>query len=281
MTIIFDGTLGITSPGGDTSNTSHSTPIVKSPSALTLQTNGSTRAMTIDTSQNVLIGSELTSGSSKLMVSNTLNYTHINNGNSTVNGSVPWLATFNNANASSATFGWALYDSNADGSLNIYKRNSSTTGDHVMRMDRNIGAVTIPNQPRFQAGDSALGSVTSGSILVLNEYVYNPTNNYNTTNGRFTAPIAGFYQFNFCIRFDSVPSSISFIRIRPLRNNAHIEYYAGDAIFGSNMGGVNYLHSAMAFGISLNSGDYVTLEFSTGGGYSSSCFGGFSGYLVA
>jgi hypothetical protein len=56
MAIIFDGTQGITSPGGDTSNTSHSTPIVKSPSALVFQTNGSTEAMRITTSQNVGIG---------------------------------------------------------------------------------------------------------------------------------------------------------------------------------------------------------------------------------
>ena len=62
MPIIFDGTLGITSPGGDTSNTSHSTPIVKSPSALVFQTNGSTEAMRITTSQNVGIGTTNPSG---------------------------------------------------------------------------------------------------------------------------------------------------------------------------------------------------------------------------
>ena len=56
MTIIFDGTNGITSPGGDTANTSYTSPILRSASSLTLQTNGSTTAVTIDTSQNVGIG---------------------------------------------------------------------------------------------------------------------------------------------------------------------------------------------------------------------------------
>jgi len=56
MAIILDGTLGITTPGGDTSAVSYTTPIVKSPSSLTLQTNGTTTAVTIDTSQNVGIG---------------------------------------------------------------------------------------------------------------------------------------------------------------------------------------------------------------------------------
>jgi len=75
MAIIFDGTQGITSPGGDTSNTSHSTPIVRSPSALTLQTNGSTTAVTINTSQNVGIGTTSPSSygpdGSRLAVVNT------------------------------------------------------------------------------------------------------------------------------------------------------------------------------------------------------------------
>ena len=55
MTIIFDGTQGITTPT-ETANNSVTTPVVKSGSALTLQTNGSTTAVTIDTSQNVGIG---------------------------------------------------------------------------------------------------------------------------------------------------------------------------------------------------------------------------------
>jgi len=65
MAIIFDGTQGITTPA-ETANNSVTTPIVRSPSGLTLQTNGSTTAMTIDTSQNVGIG--LTSPTSKLTV---------------------------------------------------------------------------------------------------------------------------------------------------------------------------------------------------------------------
>jgi len=56
MAIIFDGTLGITSPGGDTSNTSHTTPIVKSSANLVFQTNGTTEAMRILANGNVGIG---------------------------------------------------------------------------------------------------------------------------------------------------------------------------------------------------------------------------------
>ena len=53
MTITLNGTTGISSPGGDTATVSLATPLISSPSSLTLQTNGSTTAVTIDTAQNV------------------------------------------------------------------------------------------------------------------------------------------------------------------------------------------------------------------------------------
>ena len=55
MSIILDGTSGITSPGGDTASVSVATPIIKSPSSLTLQTNGSTTAVTVNTAQGVQV----------------------------------------------------------------------------------------------------------------------------------------------------------------------------------------------------------------------------------
>jgi hypothetical protein len=68
MAITLDGTNGITSPGGDVASVSLATPILKSSGSLTLQTNGSTTAVTVDTSQNVGIGTS--SPSQKLVVSN-------------------------------------------------------------------------------------------------------------------------------------------------------------------------------------------------------------------
>lgn len=64
MTIIFDGTNGITSPA-QTSNTSVTTPIVTSTGSLTLKSNNTT-AVTVDTSQNVLVGTAvIPSGATK------------------------------------------------------------------------------------------------------------------------------------------------------------------------------------------------------------------------
>ena len=66
MSIILDGTSGITSPGGDTASVSYTTPIVKSGSSLTLQTNGSTTAVTVTTGQKIGVGT--TAPISKLTV---------------------------------------------------------------------------------------------------------------------------------------------------------------------------------------------------------------------
>lgn len=55
MTVTINGDTGISSPGGDTASVSYGSPILKSASSLTFQTNGSTTAMTINTSQNVLV----------------------------------------------------------------------------------------------------------------------------------------------------------------------------------------------------------------------------------
>lgn len=281
MPIIFDGTLGITSPGGDTSNTSHTTPIVRSPSTLTLQTNGSTRAMTIDTSQNVLIGSELTSGSSKLMVSNTLNFTHINNGNSTVNGSVPWLATFNNANASSATFGWAFYDSNADGSLHLYKRNSSTTGDLVMRMDRNNGTVTIPSQVVFhahnQSGFSQQSCPNEQTVLQFLQVALNVGSGYNNSNYRFTAPVSGRYYVYCQARFDN---QNAYSRLYITKNGSTDVWIPGIHNISPNQS-LQYFSMSVSGVLQLNAGDYIEARGgSSNGSGTHQGEGSFGAYLL-
>jgi hypothetical protein len=77
MAIILDGTLGITTPGGDTSAVSYTTPIVKSPSSLTLQTNGTTTAVTIDTNQGVGLNGSVSSewaSSGILQINNSAAY---------------------------------------------------------------------------------------------------------------------------------------------------------------------------------------------------------------
>ena len=55
------------------------------------------------------------------------------------------------------------------------------------------GYVTMPNQPCFRAtnGSSSIGA----GVITLTQADFDVTSSYNTSNGRFTAPVTGHYLF--------------------------------------------------------------------------------------
>ena len=68
-------------------------------------------------------------------------YTSIGSGNRTPGGAEPWLGVFDNSDIASATHGWGLYDSNADGSFQIWNKNNNTTAYKTFTIKRggNVG----------------------------------------------------------------------------------------------------------------------------------------------
>ena len=56
--------------------------------------------------------------------------------------------------------------------------------------------VTMPQQPSFAASRTG-GNVGNGNTIVFNSVKFNVGSHYNNSNGRFTAPTAGKYQFSF------------------------------------------------------------------------------------
>ena len=69
-------------------------------------------------------------------------------------------------------------------------------GTTRLRIDNN-GYVTTPSQPSFRATKSGSSFNTGGGIVVFDQNQHNTGSNYNTSNGRFTAPIAGTYIFHY------------------------------------------------------------------------------------
>ena len=59
------------------------------------------------------------------------------------------------------------------------------------------------NNPSFRAGLSANTTFNQSTDIIFNDtgstWHYNLGNHYNTSNGRFTAPVSGVYQFNACV----------------------------------------------------------------------------------
>lgn len=144
------------------------------------------------------------------------------------------------------------------GALRVYDGNSST---ERMRIDAS-GRVTLPYQPSFRAYATTAQTPGSQVVIVFNNdsatNMFNIGSHYNTTNGRFTAPVTGVYVFQVSLLFSGMTagqggdtaiykngaSIISFNRRR----------YTADATgYGS------YLESSTTNILKLTAGDYITV----------------------
>ena len=104
-------------------------------------------------------------GASNVVITNSASnaYAHLNGGNTAANGSEPWLASFNDIDASAALFGWAFYNNSTNGDLNLYRRANSTTGISVMDFERSSGIITMAAYGAGAATFSAAGVISSVS----------------------------------------------------------------------------------------------------------------------
>jgi hypothetical protein len=104
-------------------------------------------------------------GTSNVVIPNSSSnaYGHFNGGNTAANGSEPWLGSFNNIDASAALFGWAFYNNDVNGDLNLYRRANSTTGIPVMDFARSSGIITMGAYGAGAATFSAAGVISSVS----------------------------------------------------------------------------------------------------------------------
>ena len=136
------------------------------------------------------------------------------------------------------------------------------------------GHVTKPSQPAFSVNRTA-GNYTSNSVIVWNSVVYNQGNHYNSSNGRFTAPVAGVYQFNV---MGSITGNAASVAIHQLRINGSATNTVWPIATSSN-----HISYGNSFIVSLNSSDYIEIMSATG---SATWYGTgnvhnhFSGFLV-
>jgi hypothetical protein len=61
----------------------------------------------------------------------------------------------------------------------------------------NAGRITTPYQPAFYAYGVSGGTYGSGNYWIFSSTTFNRGNHYNTSNGIFTAPVSGVYEFTW------------------------------------------------------------------------------------
>jgi hypothetical protein len=154
-----------------------------------------------------------------------------------------------------------------------------------MRINAN-GQVTLPYQPAFYAYAGAGGpsTRTTGAFTGFNLTRVNRGSHYNTSNGRFTAPIAGVYEFVFSMlwRNDSGDTGAGEISIGVNGSNVNSRGIA----YSSSPSTVGYhAQTNVHVTLSLSAGDYVTgwVHFSgntVGNWYYGDNLASFSGKLL-
>ena len=190
------------------------------------------------------------------------------------NGGTGNLVTFTDGVATNFTF-------KTDGS-NVGTFGTEAGSTHLAfmasgteRMRIHSAGYTTKYTPAFYAYKND-GNYTSAVDIVWNQVVYNQGSHYNNSNGRFTAPVTGLYQFN-------VMGSITGGAHNGSMHRLHINGTAQAAIWPIFNGNENHTSHGMSFSISLNASDYVTIQSASA---SATWYGGvnshnhFSGFLV-
>ena len=123
-----------------------------------------------------------------------------------------------------------------------------------MRIDAS-GRVTTPLQPSFIAkGLAAQTTYTAGQVVVLTTTALNTGSHYNTSNGRFTAPVAGVYLFTFQLF------------LNPGNTNAPLALYKNNVLEIFSLQNVAISGIGLTSMISLAANDYVEIRVRNPGG---------------
>ena len=143
-----------------------------------------------------------------------------------------------------------------------------------MRINK-YGHVTTPNQPSFNVTSSGgqinsnVGTIVFGDTSSIHNH--NTGNHYSTSNGRFTAPVAGKYQINARMLTNSSTNSYTIYLIR---------------VNGTVAGYIGHNHSdywimesgSWVFNLAAN--DYVDCYMQAHSGHLGHNYASFSGFLI-
>jgi hypothetical protein len=133
---------------------------------------------------------------------------------------------------------------------------NGTTSTERVRITKD-GYITLPYQPAFYAYYTAgAGTATTGAFTGFNSTRVNRGSHYNTSNGRFTAPIAGVYEFIFSALWRQ-GTATGAGEISLGLNGANISA-RGIGYINFNVGNNGHAQISVKAILSLSANDYVT-----------------------
>lgn len=150
-----------------------------------------------------------------------------------------------------------------------------------LRID-SAGRVTMPYQPSFDAYNFT--PLNAAGDIVWTSVWHNTGGHFNTSNGVFTAPVAGLYSFNFSILM-SAGTSVTYQRVL-FKINGTVNTRFFDSLAGGVSGdegafeGWNYIALTGAKTIKLAANDTVRLSSEGSGTYPDGIYGHFAGSLI-
>ena len=159
-----------------------------------------------------------------------------------------------------------------------------------MRINQD-GIITNPYQASFYATANSGGTVSMTSTHTLTNWrlstsgkTFDIGSNFNTSNGRFTAPVSGIYLFTASILLAGYDQANS-IHMIWRKNGSNFQYWYNTRtsdIDRSGYGG--YLAQGSTTTFSLSANDYIEIACNFGGSLSLWCgdanWGHFSGHLL-
>ena len=153
--------------------------------------------------------------------------------------------------------------------LKVTEIQDPTNSNSAITVDSS-GRVLFPQIPcacvsltTANSQDTSNPFTTTGADILFDAVTINQGSVYNSSNGRFTAPIAGIYQFSYTFLKDD-DSGANVTEVDIYKNGSA---YTGSGGVAYNENPSTYALTSMTALLDLAANDYITLRLASGGIY--------------